>query len=404
MTSFDAWSEPVSCADPTSVDRWNEAWEQTLHFNGDPFVTLEQVNAEDSSFAMGSVLCAAYRMLGAQPLDAPEVRADLDRVRQRAQQPREMAHLAALERMAVGDFTLAGEQWEAAAADTKDLAAYRLAHDVWLHVGDATSRLRTAQAARNTWGPTSADVAGSGFIASQYSFALEEVGRLEEAEAVGWEALEADPLDLWALHALAHVYETAEAQAEALDLLRSRQATWSQQLNLSVHVWWHLALRLIAARQLDEAIAIHDRIAPDASTPFRLSDLASLLWRVELAGGEVGDRWELLADRYAIRPEVHTSAFIDLHQAFAFTRCPDHQGSEAFFDSVLDSHAGGTSENSRTFVEIVQPLVSAVRQTTSERAAAGDALEQLDPDLHRIGGSNAQRDIVALTTTACRQA
>ena len=55
----------------------------------------------------------------------------------------------------------------------------------------------------------------------------------------------------------------------------------------------------------------------------------------------------------------------------------------------------GTAEIDDIFESVAKPLVAAVR----DRDAA--ALDALAPSLHRIGGSNAQRSIVALTAEAC---
>ena len=52
--------------------------------------------------------------------------------------------------------------------------------------------------------------AGHTFIEGMHSFALNEVGRFDEARDFGERSLAADPLDVWARHALAHVYEDTD--------------------------------------------------------------------------------------------------------------------------------------------------------------------------------------------------
>ena len=395
--SLDSYGATVAAVKPGSVASWNDAWVEALHFVGDPFATLSDANQNDEDFALGSVFCGTYRLLGGAPFDAPEVLADLTRANQRAQTPRELAHVEALQKLAAGNFTAAANRWDEAATAATDLAAVRFAHDVYLHVGDAESRLRSSSAAFTKW-PRNDH--GWNFIAGQHSFALEETGQYAEAEVLGWEALEADPLDLWALHSLAHVYESTNNQTAALDLLRSRQATWRLQDSLAVHIWWHLALRLIAGGDLDEALELHDQLVPDATTPFRLCDLASLLWRLELVGLDVGDRWEYLADEFAARPERHTSGFVDLHMALVYARRPKHVEAARFFAGVPISHAAGSSENDDIFRTVVTPLVAAIQHREAAPSQTMRALDQLDAQLHRIGGSIAQRQIVNLTRTA----
>lgn len=399
-TPSDQWGEPVAAGEEASVRAWDEAWGDLLHFRGDPLERLTEPNRADESFALGPVFCAAYRLLGGARPDSPEIAADLDRAGRRACTEREVGHAAAAAALAAGEFTEAGRRWEALARGTRDLAAVRLAHDVYLHVGDDRGKLRASAAAVGSW---SAGDPGWGFVQGQHSFALEESGRYSEAERFGWLALEHDPLDLWALHALAHVYESTGDQAAALDLLGGRRETWSDQHALAVHVWWHLALRLMAAGRLDEALGIHDHQAPAATTAFSLCDLASLLWRLELAGADAGGRWADLADAFAVRRERHTCGFLDFHAALVYARCPDHPEASAFFSGVSTAHAGADSENADIFNSVVRPLVEAIRVGDADPAGALSLLDSIGGRLHRIGGSVVQRDLVGLTRTTLKE-
>jgi tetratricopeptide (TPR) repeat protein len=392
--SFDVWGEPMDSSSPESVEAWNGAWAAAMHFTGDPFDVLAKTNLEDEVFSLGSVFCGVYRVLGGTPLDSPELVGDLDRARRRAVSPRERAHVEALEHLVAGEFTLAAKHWDQIVGGGLDFAAVRFAHDIYLHVGDAARRLQSSQRAVNRWLP---DDPSWSFVLGQHAFSLEEAGFYNEAEELARQALDADPLDLWALHALAHVYETIDDGDASFELLRGREQTWSTQDQLSVHIWWHLALRLIADRQFDEALRIHDRLVPESTTPFRLCDLASMLWRLELSGVDVGGRWENLADAFDTRPERHTTGFLDLHAAMVYARQPDHPAARVFFDGVHTSHAEGAAENDDTFRRVVAPLVDAIRTSNADPQGAATMLESVDAHLHRIGGSIAQRDIVALT-------
>lgn len=394
VESVDVWGEPVAADSNESVVAWDHAWAEAAHFIGDPFATLEAANRDDDAFAMGSVFCGAYRILGGASPTTTEVLEDQRRAVARATTERDVGHAEALGLLIAGNFTQAARRWDAVAADTNDFAAIRFAHDVYLHVGDEARRLRSSQKAFDGW---DRDRPGWSFIAGQLSFAMEEVGLYPDAEALAKEALAADPMDLWSLHSLAHLYESLDDSDAALGLLRDRQEVWSKQDGLAVHIWWHLSLRLIATGQFAEALAIHDDQLAVATTPFRLCDLASLLWRLELAGVDVGDRWDGLADRFSQRPEWHTSGFLDLHGAFIYTRRPDHASAQRFFDGVEHSHGEESSENDHIFIAVVQPLVAAIRQGTPNPAEAVASIDALAGHLHRIGGSIAQRDVISLT-------
>lgn len=394
----DEWGTPISGA-PDSVDAWNRGWRQLLVFTGDPFDTLEPANVTDESFALGSVFTATYSVLGAARFDAPSVRGATRKARERAgERARERAHVAALDRLVVGDFSAAVAAWDRIAADGRDFAAVRFAHDTYLHVGDAIGRLRSSERAVELW---PFDEPGGTYVAGQYAFALEEVGEYERAERVGRAALDADPDDLWARHALAHVYESIDDQRAALDLLEGSLDRWSHQDALSTHIWWHLGLRLIAAGEYGRVLDIHDRELASANTPFRLGDLTSLLWRLELAGQDVGARWDALADRWAERSERHTSAFIDVHAAMAFASRPDHPECPAWLAGVAAAGVGDSSQNSTVLRDVARPLVDALMAFgADDLELCRSLLDAVGASTERIGGSVAQRDIITLTHRA----
>jgi len=393
----DRWGQEMSGTAETIV-AWDEAWGQFLHFRGDPVAELEASCRDDETNVLGPVFLALYAVLAGSPLDssAPAVDVERARARSRAATEREAAHVAALDALMRGDFTVAGDRWARIARDAPDFAAIRFAHDVFLHVGDADRRLTSSQAAFDNWG----DRPGASFVAGQHSFALEEVGRYSEAEAVGRAALEADPDDLWARHALAHVYESIDDSAAALALLRPSVERWSEQELLATHVWWHLAIRLLAVGEVDAAFEIFDERLPSSTTPFRLCDQSALLWRLELAGHDTGDRWDALADRWDGVVERHTCGFLDLHATLAFVRRPRHPGAAHWFDG-LAARPGEASENDRVFDEVVVPLVAAFRAFASgDHARFLSDLDSLGTTTARIGGSVAQRDIIELTRQA----
>ncbi len=394
MTEDDQWGDPLSAERPSSVQAWNEAWSETLHFRGDPFATLESANAGDAEFALGPVFCGTYRVLGAARLDDPSLAVDVLRATERARSPRDLGHVEALQLLTAGEFTAAGDRWDALARDRRDFAAVRFAHDVYLHVGDDARRLASSTAAMKMW---DGGVPGWNHVAGMHAFSLEEAGCYDEAEAVGTEALGADPLDTWALHALAHVHEMRQDQAAALDLLRGRQTTWTEQTSLATHIWWHLCLRLMAGQSFDEVLAIYDELAEDPRTPFRFCDLASLLWRLELADVAVGDRWDALAASADAFETSHTSAFVELHLALAHIRSSDQRRANRFFESSRTAHAVGDSENNVTFQCVVEPLVDALRSAHDDPSAAVVGIDAIGSSLARVGGSIAQRNIIPLT-------
>ncbi|MDE0160786.1 MAG: hypothetical protein OXL98_03540 [Acidimicrobiaceae bacterium] len=388
---------PVDGA-PASAEAWERAWEQYLHYRGDPVAVMSEAGRNDGSFVMGPVFAAVYRVLAGSPVHAATLRSDTRRAVQRAEgaSDRERSHVRALNLLVAGEFTAAARAWDAVAAAGRDFAAVRFAHDVYLHVGDDVGRLNSSCSAEEAW----RDEPGWGFVAGQHAFALEEVGRYDESEELGLAALGLDPDDLWARHALAHVYESTDDTPAALALLEGSVERWNGQELLATHIWWHLALRLLASGDSGGALAIFDERQPLARTAFQLCDQTSLLWRLELAGCSAGDRWDTLADRWDEVAERHTCGFLDVHAALAFVRRPEHPGARRWFRGLAEREAG-TSENDRTFMGVVAPLAHAFRTY-----AAGDTdrfvgvVDGLGRSTRWIGGSIAQRDLITLTRRA----
>ncbi|MYB04470.1 MAG: tetratricopeptide repeat protein [Acidimicrobiaceae bacterium] len=387
--------------EPASVEAWARGWEQYLHYRGDPVAVMSEAGERDESFVMGPVFASVYRVLAGTPVGSPALAEDAARVRERAggSADRERVHARALELLVAGEFTAATRSWEEIAAGEQDFAAVRFAHDVYLHVGEADARLASSSRAVEAW----RGEPGWGFVAGQHAFALEEVGRYDEAEDLGRQALSLDPDDLWARHALAHVYESTDDTPAARELLEGSVERWNAQELFATHIWWHLALRLLAAGDAAGALAVFDERRPHAKTAFQLCDQTSLLWRLELGGCNAGDRWDGLADRWDGVAERHTCGFLDVHAAVAFARRPQHPGARLWFEGLAEREAGA-SENDTTFAEVVAPLVEAFRSYGEGGSARFVRLvDGLGSAVSRIGGSIAQRDLIPLTRQAAER-
>lgn len=377
-----------------SIEAWNRAWSEFLHFTGDPVAMMTEANESDDEFAMGSVMAALYLITSGSPLEAAELRTHVDRARRRQHTAVERAHVAALDRLAAGDVTAAAEAWSALGVDG-DFVAHRFAHDLYLHVGDADRRLHWGERAdRRDWGEL------RHFVDGMHAFTLNEVGRFDEATEFGRRSLDADPLDLWARHALAHVYEDTAEDEASFELLRDTTDVWAGQDMLANHLWWHLALRLLDIGAVGDVLSIFDHRIPSSDTPFRLCDLSSLLWRTELAGYNVGDRWIALADTWDRMTERHTCGFLDLHASVTYLRCPDHPGASRWFAEV-DTEPQVSGELREIFVQVGRPIVDAFRaRDRGDGAAFHSILDRLGDETARIGGSNAQRHLITLTKEA----
>ena len=285
-----------------------------------------------------------------------------------------------------------------------DALALRLAQDAYFFLGRSAAIRDCAERVLPAW---DLDNPLASFIFGLYAFGLEETGDLKRAEDFGRQALARNPRDAWATHALAHVMETANRHEEGIAFLKSTRADWAHAHFMAHHNGWHLALFLIEQGRFDEVLADYDRFtAPKLADDATLDrvDAASLLWRLELAGVDVGDRWARVADTWMAHVDDHLLAFNDLHCAFAAARSPDPVHGPRLTRSLDAYIRVGAGDNRQVMAEVGQRLIDgALAFAGGHYARAVEAILPVRNDALRIGGSHAQRDIVNLTLIAAAE-
>lgn len=376
-------------------------------WRGDPLAILREAADADPSFSLGQSAIASLLVLNGVPGDHPAVRTALDKAEASTAgaTDRERHHLGAAKAWAAGEIIGATEIWEEVLLDhPTDALALRFAHDSYFYLGHSLSIRDSVARVLPAW-----DEAGRnyGYVLGQYAFGLEEAGELRQAEEVGRRAIARNPEDAWAVHAVAHVLETESRQAEGIDFLKASRSAWSKASALSIHNGWHLALYLIEQGRFDEVLADYDRhVAPrlGEDSLLDLVDASALLWRLELAGADVGARWTPVAAQWLTHVDDHVLAFNDLHIALAVSRAGDPDG-VARLVSSLDAYArDGRGDNHAITVDVGRRLIDGVLAF-----AAGDhrgAIDRLLPVRYktiRIGGSHAQRDLLTQTLIAAAE-
>lgn len=90
-------------------------------------------------------------------------------------------------------------------------------------------------------------------------FALEQNGRLIEAEEAGRKGEEIEPSDPWSHHAIAHALYFQGQLAEGLQRLQSRSSTWETCMSfMYTHNWFHVTLFLLDLNRFEEALSVFD--------------------------------------------------------------------------------------------------------------------------------------------------
>ncbi len=392
---------------PESAIAFDRAIADYYGLTGDPVGILKQALARDPEFALGGVAVAALYMVGGFRGDHAEVAQALavaEPAIRRASE-RERRHFAAAKSWAAGKTGQAILDWETILADhPTDALALRLAQDAYYFLGRSAEIRDSAARVLPAW---ERDSPLRSFILGLYAFGLEETGDLKRAEDFGREALARNPRDAWATHALAHVMETANRHDEGVVFLKSTREHWSPAHFMAGHNGWHLALFLIEQGRFDEVLADYDRFsAPKLANDATLDrvDAAALLWRLELAGVEVGDRWAPVANQWMAHVDDHVLAFNDLHCAFAAARSPDPADVERFSRSLDAYERHGSGDNRHVTAEVGRQLIDgALAFSGGDYARVLEAILPVRDEAVRIGGSHAQRDVINLTLIAAAE-
>jgi tetratricopeptide (TPR) repeat protein len=389
----------VSTRNTRSLDRFEKALDLTTSYFIDPLAEINAAIADDPTCAIAHCLRAGLAVMsserGALPLidesvaviEAPGTGAN----------DRERRHAAAARTWATGDFARAKAAYDALVVDyPRDQLAVQIAHVGDFFLGQSTMlRDRMAQVLPH-W---DASVPGYGYLLGMHAFGLEETGLYERAEDTGRRALELNPRDPWAVHAVAHVMEMQGRVRDGIDWLTSRQQDWSVDNGLAYHNWWHLTLHHLDLAEYDRALELYDTRIRPVQTPVALEmlDASAMLWRLTLRGVDVGSRWQPLAEAWAPLANEGFYAFNDVHATMAFVGAQQWTRVDEVL-SALERAAQGIGTNAMMTREVGLPLARGI--AAFGRGRYGEAIDhvtQARPHAQRFGGSHAQRDIVQLT-------
>jgi len=232
-------------------------------------------------------------------------------------------------------------------------------------------------------------------VLSMHAFALHECGDYAAAEDNARRALELEPRDMRAQHAMLHVFEMRGEPANGVRWAAARSAQWE-----SHHMWWHLALYMLALRRPHGALTIYDLRLQDESVAGMI-DASALLWRLHLARVDVGERFAALAERWADRAEDAFCAFNDLHAMMAFVGAQRWDLARLLLRAQqrrLMRLSGANHDMTRLVGYPASRALAAFGRGDYSTAEA--LLRALPPVAHRVGGSHAQRDVLHLTQAA----
>ncbi len=389
---------PLSTDSDAAAVAYDETIEGYLEFRLSATASMKKLLEADPDFAMGHCL-KGFLLSGFHSVTLHEKIGECLAHAEAASGNatwREKASIAALAALHRGDPRSACMIWDEILVEhPHDLISARLHHhnSFWLGrnygMRDAAARLLSA------WDES---VPGYGFLLGMQAFGLEESGDYAAAEASARRAIELNSNDLWAVHALGHVYEMQERLDEGLELLTVPEAAWADRNPMKEHLYWHLAMFALEAGDTERVLALYDTAFYKEPTDFYLDvqNAVSMLLRLELRGVDVGDRWNNIANICSGKIGDHGLPFTDTHVMIAVAR----RGYDVDIARLTTSlfEFGSTKGNvaAETIENLTLPLCEAIAAYFK-----GDhrrCIERMLPirlDYARIGASHAQRDIFA---------
>lgn len=397
----DGGGYPLSGANADSVDGFERASHQLRCLIEDPVATIDATLEAAPAMAMAHVLRAWLFLLGTEPDGIAEARASTTAAGPLATTDRERRHVSALSELAEGRWHRASRELEDLSIHyPRDALALQAGHQVDFFTGNARLLRDRLARALPAW---DADRPGYHALLGMHAFGLEETGHYDAAERSGREAVEREPRDSWAWHAVAHVHEMRNAPEDGIRWLGDNEATWATDSFLAVHNHWHLALYHLERDDHAAVLERYDRAigGPGSSVVLDLIDASALLWRLQLRGVDVGERWQALADRWAPLAGAGLYAFNDLHAVLAFTGAGRHDDLERLLASqrrVMAELTAPAPDNRSFTTEVGHPAALAIIAFgVGDYREAVRLLRPLRPIAHRFGGSHAQRDLLDLT-------
>ena len=304
--------------------------------------------------------------------------------------PREQRFIAAVAAWVEGDIPRAIRLHEEQAREhPRDLASLKLAHYHLFNRGDAPGMLRIALACE----PHAGDVP---YLHGMLAFAWEQCHGLEAAEAHARRAIAMRRKEPWAHHALAHVMLTQGRLHEGHDFLREVSDTWSGLNSFMVtHNWWHQALFALELDRPDEVLALYDRQVWGVARDYTQDQInaVSLLVRLELAGVDVGPRWQEIGAYLAARTADQVLPFLDLQYLLGLARAGRPEADVLLAN--IRSHAQESPAGERAvWQDVCVPAAEGLLAwARGDHRAAVRRLGQALPRMLEVGGSHAQRDL-----------
>ena len=215
---------------------------------------------------------------------------------------------------------------------------------------------------------------------------LEENGEYGPAERIARRALAIDPGHPGAIHVIAHVMEMQGRVSEGLAFLAETEPVWSNHTGFSIHLAWHQALLYLEDDDPGSALTVYDTQMANGTVSDipALADASALLWLLELRNMPLGNRWEILANRWQMQPLTAMRPFYLVHAMMAFAAARCTAAKTVVLKLLPATHESDASEETLAFM-VCNALLAC---SDSNYEGCIEWLARLRPIAHRCGAAS----------------
>ena len=394
---IDTLGHPVSGATAAAIDHYEQAAHELRCLIGDPLASIDRALADAPGMSIAHTLRAWLLLLSTEAPALGIAHQAAGEAARHAATERERLHAQAASLVATGRWREGARVLEDLSAQyPRDLLALQAGHQADFFTGDSRMLRDRVARVRPHWNDA---MPGHHAVLGMHAFGLEETGDYQQAERTGCRAIDLEPRDTWAWHAVAHVHEMRNAPKDGIAWLEPNAVHWSRDSFFAVHNWWHLALFKLEQDRHDEVLTLYDAAigGPGSGVVLDMVDQSALLWRLALRGVDVGGRWQALAERWAPHAAAGNYAFNDLHAMIAFASA----GRSDLIVQLRETQRAALASDgdNRVFIgEVGDAATRAVQAfVAGDHAAVVALLRPIRSRAHTFGGSHAQRDLLDLT-------
>lgn len=383
---------------PDSAEKFAKLTSSYMGFRPETGAILKDLNECDPDMPMARCAKGYFaKLIGSanHSARAQGISADLDHhIAKVGSNDREKMHASALSAWCSGELEKATKVWEDILLDhPNDGMALRLAHFTHFYSGDGRQMRDSMARILPLW---SKDHPDYGFLQGMYAFGLEESGEYTKAEKFGRMAVERNPRDAWSVHSVAHVLEMTERHAEGIEWVSGLEKDWSTVNNFRFHLYWHKCLYHLERGEFDIVMRLYDeQIVSDIESDFYLDicNASSLLWRLEMFGVDIGDRWHKLAEVSQKHVQDTDLIFVTLHYLMALIAGGDKAAATKMIGSIREWSTLSATQ-AKVCADVGLALAEGLNMARNGQfAKAVNLMEPVRYALDRIGGSKAQRDV-----------